>query len=157
MPPIGGKHVISGLHMAYTPWIGVATVTSPFTKSIGIKGFRRRRSVATIPGTTGLHRGMRDIETARTMAWMNSHGMPCNNDASGVREKPPRGGQERKIRESNRRGNRRRRERQGGAIAATERAEGKVKPIGVPIPGPAGTLFRSFFGTAEGRHRCTVR
>ncbi|MDE2725166.1 MAG: hypothetical protein OXI59_17495 [Gemmatimonadota bacterium] len=35
---------------------------------------------------------MRDIGVARTMAGMTRRGTPCINDASGVREKPPRGG-----------------------------------------------------------------
>jgi len=77
--------------------------------------------------------------------------------ASGVREKPPRGGQGRKIRECSRRGNLRRRERQGEAFAAIERAGGKSKPIGVSIPGPAGTLFETVSDTLEGRESCTAR
>lgn len=84
-------------------------------------------------------------------------GVEGTRGAWGVREKPPRGGQERKIRESSRRGNLRRRERQGEAFAAIERAGGKSEPVGVPVPVPAGTLSGSFFGTAEGRERCTAR
>ena len=77
--------------------------------------------------------------------------------AFGVREKPPRGGQERKIQECNRRGNLRRRERQGGAFAAIERAGGKGTSFEVSNRVPGGTLFRSIFGTAEGREHRTDR
>ena len=60
--------------------------------------------------------------------------------AFGVREKPPRGGQRRKIQGSQRWENRRRRERQAGAAAASERAGVKRKRSKVPITRWVSTL-----------------
>ena len=57
----------------------------------------------------------------------------CTKGAWGVREKPPRGGQRRKIPRSQRWENRRRRERQGEAAAAIERAGVKRERSKAPI------------------------
>ena len=67
-------------------WNSVATVTSRFVKSSKNNGLELTSKWATIPGTAGLRRGMRDMGVARTMAGMTSPGAPCINDAWGVRE-----------------------------------------------------------------------